>query len=340
MTSIITMELTYYAPVAITTLNRFEHFKRCIESLEKCTGSEKTTVFVALDYPPSDKYIEGWGKIDNYLKAKEIKNNFKQMVVYRRDHNYGVCKEGDNFEILLADVSSKFDRYILTEDDNEFSPNFLEYMNKALEKFYDDERINLVCGYNYQMKFPEMYHNNFYLTKHGCPWGTGHWVHKTKPIKDYYRIDKLREIIRDDKQYKIIKNRAPHSLRSMITMIKKKAIYSDAIIGMYAALYDKYCVLPRESLVRNWGNDGTGEHNPKKNLETERYYSHQHISESNVFEFSNDIFTYEPLFLERKHFKSKPTLYSIIKSIHSNFCFAVDTFLLRNFNYIPSSKLI
>lgn len=49
-----------YAPIIIPTLNRNEHFRKCLESLEKCSGAENSEVFVALDFPPSDKYIDGW----------------------------------------------------------------------------------------------------------------------------------------------------------------------------------------------------------------------------------------------------------------------------------------
>ena len=62
-----------YAPVYIPTLNRYEHFKRCLESLERCTDADKTDVYVGLDYPPSEKYVAGWKKIDEYLKEKEKK---------------------------------------------------------------------------------------------------------------------------------------------------------------------------------------------------------------------------------------------------------------------------
>ncbi len=53
------MEITTYAPVLIPTLNRYEHFKRCLESLELCTGADKTDVYVGLDFPPSEKYHKG-----------------------------------------------------------------------------------------------------------------------------------------------------------------------------------------------------------------------------------------------------------------------------------------
>ena len=50
-------EIKEFAPVLIPTLNRYEHFKRCLESLERCTWAEKTDVYVALDFPPSDKFF-------------------------------------------------------------------------------------------------------------------------------------------------------------------------------------------------------------------------------------------------------------------------------------------
>ena len=51
-----------YAPIIIPTLNRNDHFIKSLESLEKCSGAENTEVFVALDFHPSGKYIDGWKK--------------------------------------------------------------------------------------------------------------------------------------------------------------------------------------------------------------------------------------------------------------------------------------
>lgn len=64
------MEIKNYAPVIIPTLCRDVHFKRCLESLEKCTAAEYTDVYVGLDYPAIEKHVEGWKKIDGYLNPK------------------------------------------------------------------------------------------------------------------------------------------------------------------------------------------------------------------------------------------------------------------------------
>lgn len=330
------MEITTYAPVIIPTLNRYEHFVRCLESLEKCTGANHTEVYVALDYPPSDKYVEGWEKIDDYLKEKEALNGFGELIVIRRDHNYGVCHENGNYETLIRELKIRYDRYILSEDDNEFSPCFLEYMNKCLERFKDDDRINLVCGYNYQMDFPKMYKNNFYITKWGCPWGTGEWTFKSEKYNSLYSLEKLREILHDSKKRTLLYERYPDSLRSIITMLKNQKIYADAVKGIYKNLYDTYCVMPRESMVRNYGNDGSGEHSKRLNNQQNEHYVKQNICNDIHFEFTNDVFTYEPLYLERHHFSSNIT----IRDYYKYLVYKIDLFLFLNFNFIPKSKFI
>lgn len=112
------------APVIIGTLNRFEHFHDCLESLEKCTMADETDVYVALDFPPSEKYVEGWKKIDAYLKEKESNNHFHKLIVYRRNQNCGVGGPTSNFALLHAEMRKNFEYYIISEDDNVFSPNF------------------------------------------------------------------------------------------------------------------------------------------------------------------------------------------------------------------------
>ena len=91
-----------YAPVIIPTLNRYEHFCKCLESLEICTGAEYTDVYMALDYPPSDKYVDGWKKVDAFLQEKEKNNNFKSLIVYRRKENYFFSDKG-NLKTAIED---------------------------------------------------------------------------------------------------------------------------------------------------------------------------------------------------------------------------------------------
>ena len=262
------MENKRYAPVIIPTLNRYEHFKRCLESLEKCTGAEHTDVYVALDYPPSEKYVDGWKKIDAYLAEKEKINSFANLYVVRRERNYGVGHENSNGSALIKEIKKQYEYYIFTEDDNEFSSCFLEYMNACFQRFMNDDRIVKICGYNFPMKFPSMYKNNFYISKRFCAWGNGSWTKKNKSIEDnYYNLDALRGIILDATKYNRLKEVFPRGIGLIHSMLKLGKLHGDAIYEVYANLEDKYFVLPTMSKVRNYGNDGTGEHSLRMDKE-------------------------------------------------------------------------
>ncbi|WP_296114449.1 glycosyltransferase family 2 protein [uncultured Alistipes sp.] len=331
------MEIKQYAPVIIPTLNRFDHFKRCLESLEKCTGAEHTDVYVALDYPPSEKYIDGWKKIGAYLVEKEKNNSFAKLCVTRRERNYGVGHENSNGAALIKEIKPLYEFYIFTEDDNEFSLCFLEYMNACFQRFIDDDRIVKICGYNFPMEFPSMYKNNFYISKRFCAWGNGSWIKKNKNIEDnYYNLDALRNIILDDTKYNKLKKVYPRGIDLIHSMLKLGKLHGDAIYEIYANLEDKYFVLPTISKVRNYGNDGTGVHSLRMNIAVNDLYSKQLIDQSVVFDFTDDLFTYEPIGLIDNNYVVKTTLRSIYKHLVIKF----DFWLLRHFGFIPKSKYI
>lgn len=251
------MEIMTYAPVVITTLNRYEHFKRCLESLERCTGAEHTDVYVGLDYPPSEKYVEGWKKIDTYLKEKEEKNGFKNLFVRRRDHNCGVGKAGSNSSLLYREIKEVTDRYISTEDDNEFSICFLDYMNKALEKYKDDDRVVAVCGYTpFDIKGKE----NVYFARQMFAWGSGKWIEKSKNFSKLRNLESMEKALRNFRSSMRLYKYRPIVLSRVMDQVIKKKNYGDVSHTFYCVLHDKYCIYPSKTLVRNWGNDGTGVH--------------------------------------------------------------------------------
>ena len=51
-----------YAPVMIPTLCRYEHLKRCIESLQMNSWAKYTDLYIGLDYPAKESHIDGYGR--------------------------------------------------------------------------------------------------------------------------------------------------------------------------------------------------------------------------------------------------------------------------------------
>ena len=124
--------MTYY-PVGIPTLCRYEHFRRCVESLRNNTHANKTELVVGLDYPPSDKYKDGYEKISKYVDTID---GFAKVTVFRHKENLGAV---GNWAYVQNYIFQNYDAAIMSEDDNEFAPCFLEYMDRCLEKYADDE---------------------------------------------------------------------------------------------------------------------------------------------------------------------------------------------------------
>lgn len=254
------MEIIKYAPVVIPTLNRFEHFKRCLDSLEQCTGAEHTDVYIGLDYPPSEKYVEGWKKIDDYLKKKEHNNKFGNLYVRRRDHNCGIGGPNGNGSLLYKEIKEVTDRYIFSEDDNEFSPCFLEYMNKALEKYKDDQRIICVCGYSATDVIED---DNIYFSREMISWGIGRWIEKRKKTSKFITIDSLKSVLKNYQSSMLLYRYRPVILNRVMDQVSSGSIYTDVCYTCYCLFYNCYCVYPSKNLVRNWGHDGSGLHSIK-----------------------------------------------------------------------------
>ncbi|OYP56713.1 hypothetical protein CIK99_09165 [Prevotella sp. P5-92] len=246
-----------YAPVLIPTLNRYDHFVRCLESLEECTGAEKTDVYVALDYPPSEHYREGWKRIDAYLHKKENNNGFNHLIVYRRETNYFFSGKG-NLTTAIKDLPECINRYILSEDDNIFSPNFLEYVNDGLEKFENDPNCLAVCGYNYQGVKLNGYNYNCYLSREYSAWGVGFWKKKREKLEYIFKIDYAKFIMSKwENIWKLYKNE-PRLLNTILLNLDCGKIFGDTMLVSYQYLNNKYSLFPKTSKIRNMGFDGTG----------------------------------------------------------------------------------
>lgn len=272
-------EIKVYAPVIIPTLNRYEHFKRCLESLERCTGAEKTSVYVALDYPPSDKYAEGWKKIASYLESKESSNGFDDLIVIRRDRNFGICHENGNYETLVREIMKQYDRYILSEDDNEFSPCFLEYMNHNLEKYKYAPDVFCVCGYLSMKDECDSRNYTQFKSERYVAWGVGFWTSKYYEYTHYTNQNNVLELIEPAKvQEYYLKDKRESILSSVVAMSRGALILGDVTLGTYLRLKNMHCILPTKSKVRNHGWDGSGSHGGIVNG-----YSSQEIDTNKVY---------------------------------------------------------
>ena len=242
-----------YAPILIITLNRDKHLIKCVESLKKCTHSKESDLFIFLDYPSKPEQWGGYNKIKNYLNTL---SGFREINIIEREENYGAYK---NYILAEEKILSLYDRFIYTEDDNEFSENFLDYLNKGLDKFHDDESIAAICSLGGLMNIPKDYQSNYLYARGFCGWGFATW--KNKLMKEKYSLNELCYIWKDKKLRQKIWNNSKVLYFDIIKSIyNKNELLEDSAICLYLLLSNKYCIYPTTSKVRNYGHDRSGIH--------------------------------------------------------------------------------
>ena len=253
-----------YAPVLIATLNRYVHFKRCVESLSKCKEAEFTELFIALDYPKSESHRAGYESILSYLSG-DIKG-FKKINIIKRDENYGAVH---NFIDAWTQIFEKYDRVIISEDDNEFSTDFLNFINSGLDLYDERDDVLSICGYNYPIKF-KIEPGEYFLYQGFSAWGYGTW--KKKYQKLTFDIEEIKDCMNHNECCKKIKSKF---IKTHLTNnLKTNVVTGDTYHCFYQYMNSMSSLFPKVSRVRNHGHDGTGVHGsnlPKKNIYKDQY---------------------------------------------------------------------
>lgn len=281
-----------YAPIIIPTLSRYNHLERLIESLRNNSWANKTDVFVSVDFPPSIKYKEGYEKIIDYVH--ENFDEFHSFNVFYQEQNlspYG------NTNFLLNKLKEKgYDRYILLEDDNEASPNFIEYMDKGLEKFEKDEAIIGICGNDRVIlsnQFESHGEGNYRLSRY-MTYGWATWMKISDMLYEKCQNGYFLSMAYSFKlMFKLIKTDNALYRRYVIGLLYRNPVYYykdtlypiDTVFNIYMALFDKVVIVPNISKLRNYGYDGSGVGGIKDEELADG--THQNLDEDNNFDFDN-----------------------------------------------------
>ncbi len=280
-----------YAPVLITTVNRYQHFKECLKSLSRCTWADKTDVYVAVDYPGRREHWKGYIKIKNYLEnCGDL--GFRSLNVIYRKENYYYSGKG-NLKTLVSDISKEHDCYIISEDDNVFSPNFLVYINRGLERYKEDFSVLAICGYRHF--YPISFKDNTFFRQSVVfsAWGYGMWSNRRN---QYLNID-----------YKYFRKRLfSKSFLSTVNAGYRRSCQflqfcssqwngakTDNFLSVYMAINKMDVVMPCISLVQNKGIDETGMTNYMIKPECVRKkFASQSVSDQNDFTYQGTGFEY------------------------------------------------
>lgn len=251
-------------PIMIVTLCRYEHLVRCINSLKRNKLAAETELYIGLDYPLKEQHWEGYRAICAYLENGL--DGFKEVHVIKHAVNLGPA---ENYRALRTEIYKEHDAYIYMEDDNEVSPNYLEYMNKCMNYYKDDERVLAVSGYMYPIDTSGTQGNILLLDTYYSCFGHGVYRRSDELFDRDITMSNFSTVYHDRKMMNRLRkasvNQYGNFVKGMLQYTGDEVIRDgeirklDLTYGLYMFFNGYKMVFPVVSKVRNHGFDGSGE---------------------------------------------------------------------------------
>jgi hypothetical protein len=243
------------APVIIFVYARPEHTRQTIESLAKNALADETDVYIYSDAAKNEKVQQKVELVREYIDTLEQRNLFKSLHIIKSNANKGLARSVISG---VTDIIEKYSKVIVVEDDLIFSPDFLQYMNDALDFYKEDKRIWSICGYTFNLKIPSDYKHDIYLSYRGGSWGWATWKDRWDKVdwdvSDYLEFQKNTELRK-------LFNRGGRDMANMLDLQMQGKIDSWAIRWCYTqSKLNMLTVYPIISRIKNIGLDGTGTH--------------------------------------------------------------------------------
>lgn len=236
-------------PIVLIAYNRYSHFVETLDTLSKNLSANKSEIFIFIDGPKNKNDLEKINQIYNYSLTKS--DSFLKLNIIKRPNNFGLAK---NIISSVNQIINKTGAVIVLEDDIITSPNFLNFMNDALN-YYEDKKkvwhINAHIFCNDQNKS-----NSFFLWRLMNCWGWGTWKDRWQYFDD--DIEKLlKKFSQNEKHEFNIDGSYDFWLQvkeNKAGLIKTWAIFWYATIFLNRGL----CLSPYFSFTKNIGLDGSG----------------------------------------------------------------------------------
>ena len=238
------------APIALFVFARPRHTRRTIDSLRQNELARESDLFVFADAPKTEAQTDSVREVRQYMRRIE---GFKSVTIVERAANFGLAK---SIVDGVTSIVNSHGRVIVLEDDLVTSPHFLTYMNEALEKYSNDDRVASIHGYVWPCSQPLP--ETFFLPGADC-WGWATWRRGWDNFNSngQYLLDELK---RRNLTGAFDYDGAAPFLEMLEEQIKGKNDSWAIRWHASAFLAGKLTLYPGRSLVHNIGNDGSGTH--------------------------------------------------------------------------------
>ena len=158
------------APICLFTYNRPDETYQTVEALKRNSLAASSQLFIFIDSPKNETNTDKVNRVRQYVKTID---GFKTVEIFESSINNGLANSIIDGVTLII---KKYGRVIVLEDDMISSPNFLDFMNQALNFYQYNNKIFSISGYT--MDLPSLIKNkkDYYLSYRASSWGWATWL--------------------------------------------------------------------------------------------------------------------------------------------------------------------
>ena len=239
-----------FCPIVYFVFNRPEHTKRSLESLIKNPESKNSDIHIFVDGPRNQKDQKNINKIISIVHS--YKHHFKSFTLKQNTQNKGCAKQTID---CMNEFCQIHDRFIFLEDDNVTSPFFLDFMNRALNKYENNEQVWSISGYVPGLMYDA---KTCYFLPFFASWGWASWSKYW--LDANWDSDELQSKLMERKLLVKFNFNGNYPQSNFLNNVKGACSSWSVRIQASMFLKNRLCLYPIRSLVQNIGTDGSGEH--------------------------------------------------------------------------------
>ncbi len=287
------------SPICLFTFNRLDETIKTVEALKNNFSAPKHHLKIFSDGPRSSEESMKVQNVRNYIHTI---TGFRTIEIFESKENKGLATSVING---VSRVLESNESVIVLEDDLITSPNFLDFMQQALNFYRDDENVISISGFT--MNLPSLPGSkDYYFGYRASSWGWGTWKRNWQSID--WKISDYNNFIKNNVTKKAFKRGGSDLVRMLQNQMKGK-IDSWAIRFCYNQFQnDQKTVFPTVSKVASIGFGKNATHTAgstrfhstldtehKRKFEFEKFAS---MNKSLVREFANK-FSFNQILLEK-----------------------------------------
>lgn len=226
--------------VLVIFFNRPDTLKQVFDSLKMARPS---TLLLWQDGPRNEN------DISRLKKCREIFNDIDwECEVYANFHDVNMGCDPSTFRAQKW-AFSIVDKCIILEDDMVPSQSFYPYCKELLDKYENDERVNMICGVNH-LEVADFCPNDYLFSYYG----SGAWA-SWKRVSDGW--DSSYSFLDNEYYLNNLKRKMPelYKISYQIALNRRSTGYEwwETIIGFNSYLNNRLAIIPKYNLVTNIG---------------------------------------------------------------------------------------